>query len=54
MLPGVDLTETQAARDNALFAGEIEAARASQIMDIVRPQQRYLNEKGSVVCLLHL
>jgi len=45
MLPAVHVSETQAARDNALIAGEVEAANSTQLFD-TQPKKNYLNEQG--------
>ncbi|ORX34134.1 hypothetical protein BD324DRAFT_636765 [Kockovaella imperatae] len=44
LLPGVDITETQIQRDNALIAAELEAAEIQPTLSAARP--RYLNEQG--------
>lgn len=45
LLPGVDLSETQAARDNALIAGEIEMAMEERVPTPM-PKKKYLNDRG--------
>jgi hypothetical protein len=44
-LPNNNITETQAARDNALIAGEIEAAVETQRVN-TQPKKLYLNDNG--------
>jgi mediator of replication checkpoint protein 1 len=45
MLPGVNISDTQAARDNALIAGEIEGAMQSQTLQSQK-KEMYINEAG--------
>ena len=49
LLPQVDISETQAGRDNALIAGEIEAAIEGSIPTHRKPRSQYLNDQGWVV-----
>ena len=44
LLPNVDISETQAARDNALIAGEVEMATGTAAD--VKPDPQYLNSQG--------
>jgi len=50
MLPAINISETQAARDNALIAGEVEAANITQPYQI-QPRKNYLNEQGYALLL---
>lgn len=45
MLPGVNISDTQAARDNALIAGEAEGALQSQALQSQK-KELYINEAG--------
>ena len=46
LLPGVDISETQAARDDALIAGEVEAATEAAQIKPAAPVRKYMNEDG--------
>lgn len=46
LLPGIDISATQAARDNQLIAVEAEAAMEELLHDVQQPKKQYLNEKG--------
>jgi hypothetical protein len=43
LLPQADVSDSQAQRDNAAIAGEVEAA---QIVEEPTPKKQYLNDAG--------
>jgi mediator of replication checkpoint protein 1 len=46
LLPGVDISETQARRDDALIAAEIDAVMESVPPSLKKPAPQYLNDQG--------
>jgi len=48
LLPEVDISETQARRDDALIAAEVDAAMEALPLSPEKPKPQYLNDKGYV------
>jgi len=46
LLPQVDISETQVARDNALIAGEVDLAMGGTAPSQHVPKAQYLNDQG--------
>ncbi|KAK8865630.1 hypothetical protein IAR55_000775 [Kwoniella newhampshirensis] len=46
MLPQVNISETQAERDNLLIAAELENAAMERAQTVEEPKRQYLNEQG--------